>query len=152
MADSVYRIAQPLFLPLLFLTGLARLICRTRSVKICGKERTPTHEPQCTPAHGRSASKYLVDVGLVLGRRLDKGAVVEDLGEALALVLADDALVLEVAFVAHEHHGDRVRVLDTENLVVQVLPANKRHPSIRPPPPPGPPSDSPPARCRPEGR
>ena len=60
-----------------------------------------------------------VDVDLEFGRGFEEGAV-ELLGEAVPLILADDAFVLQVALVADQHHRDVVRVLDAENLLAQV--------------------------------
>ena len=57
---------------------------------------------------------HIVDPNLGLGRGLHEGAVVELPGEVEALVLAHDALLLEVALVAHQHHGDVVSILKKE--------------------------------------
>merc|ERR1712146_352385 len=61
----------------------------------------------------------LADVDLGLGRRLKERAA-ERLGELLALVPRNVALVLEIALVADEDHGHRDRVLDAEDLLAQV--------------------------------
>jgi hypothetical protein len=62
----------------------------------------------------------LVDVDLGLGRGLKEGAAAKLAGEALTLLGGDDALVLQVALVSDENHGDRVAVLDAEDLLAEV--------------------------------
>jgi len=60
-----------------------------------------------------------VDVDFEFGGGLKEGAV-ELLGEALSLVLPDHALVLEVALVPHQHHGDVIGVFHSQDLFPQV--------------------------------
>jgi len=62
----------------------------------------------------------LVDVDLGLGRGLEEGAAAKLAGETLTLLGGDDALVLQVALVSDENHGDRVAVLDAEDLLAEV--------------------------------
>ena len=59
-------------------------------------------------------------VGLRLGGRLEEGAVAELGGQLLALVGGDHPLVLQIALVADQHHGHRVHVLHTQDLLAQV--------------------------------
>ena len=54
---------------------------------------------------------YVIDPDLCFGRRLHEGAVAELASQVEALILADDALVLQVALVAHQHHRHVVSVL-----------------------------------------
>ena len=64
---------------------------------------------------------YVVDPNFGLGGGLHEGAVVELPGHVEALVLADHPLVLQVALVAHQHHGHVLRVLHSQDLLAQVL-------------------------------
>lgn len=48
----------------------------------------------------------LVDVDLGLGRGLEEGAAAKLAGKTLTLLGGDDALVLQVALVSDEDHGD----------------------------------------------
>ena len=66
----------------------------------------------CTPQ-----TTYVVDSDLCLGRRLHEGAVAELTREIQPLVLADNALVLQVALVPHQHHWHVVSVLKSNQNV-----------------------------------
>jgi len=63
--------------------------------------------------------EHVVDVDLLLGRGLHKGAA-KSLRQRLALLIGDDALVLEVALVADEHHRYRLAVFDSQNLLSEI--------------------------------
>jgi len=67
----------------------------------------------------------LLDVNGVLGRGLEVGTVVELLGEVLAVAFGDDTLVLQIALVADQDRGEVLLVLDTDNLVADVLEVGK---------------------------
>ena len=64
--------------------------------------------------------EHLVDVDLLAGRGLQEGDTSPAAGEVSSLLLADHAVVLQVALVATEDHGDLVGVLHTENLLAEV--------------------------------
>jgi len=64
--------------------------------------------------------EHLVDVDLLAGRGLQEGDTSPAAGEVSSLLLADHAVVLQVALVATEDHGDLVGVLHTENLLAKV--------------------------------
>jgi len=64
--------------------------------------------------------EHLVHVDLLAGGGLQEGDTTPVAGEVPALILADHAVVLEVALVTAEDHGDLVGVLHTENLLAKV--------------------------------
>ena len=74
----------------------------------------PKSGKRVMPKIHKLLNTHVVDADLGLGRGLHEGAVVELAGEVEALVLAHDALLLEVALVAHQHHGDVVSILKKE--------------------------------------
>ena len=74
-----------------------------------------------TSARTTFSFTYVIYADLGLSGGLHEGAVVELPGHVEALVLADDALVLQVALVADEHHGHVLGVLDPEDLLPEVL-------------------------------
>ena len=61
---------------------------------------------------------HVVDSNLCLGRRLHEGAVAELAREIQPLVLANHALVLKVALVAHQHHWHVVGVLKAKKFLL----------------------------------
>jgi len=78
-------------------------------------------------------NKNIIDIDLLLGRRLHERAV-EAAREGLALLDGDDALVLEVAFVADQNHRHGVAVLHPQNLFAQlrqVVERRLRHDAVR---------------------
>ena len=64
---------------------------------------------------------YICDSNLSFGGGLHEGAASELSGHVEPLVLPHDPLVLEVALVADEDHGDLVTVLDSQYLLLEVL-------------------------------
>ena len=55
---------------------------------------------------------YVVDADLSFGRGFHEGAVAELSRQVEALIFANHPLVLQVAFVTHQHHRDVIRVLE----------------------------------------
>jgi len=62
-----------------------------------------------------------LNIDRVLGRGLEERAVVELGCEVLAVLLGNDALVLEIALVANKDRGEVLLVLYTDNLITDVL-------------------------------
>jgi hypothetical protein len=61
----------------------------------------------------------LFNVVLGLGRSLNKAAV-ETLGQVLALLGGDDALVGQIALVSNQHHWHLIGILHTQDLITQL--------------------------------